>query len=66
MSDTTVGGNDTLIAGTAIAGSTVVNSMWGDAQAMSGSAIGGKDMFVFTDTATQAVGTQNFVEPEPA
>lgn len=64
MFDTARGGNDILIAGTAIAGSTVTNLMWGDAAVMSGSAIAGQDTFVFKDNlaAGQTVGIFNFVE----
>ena len=60
----THGGNDTLVAGTATAGSTVVNDMWGDAQFMSASATAGRDTFVFKDNlaAGQTVGMHNTIE----
>jgi hypothetical protein len=64
MSDSTRGGNDTLIAGTQSGTGTVVNYMWGDAATMAATAKGGQDTFVFKDNiaAGQTVGTQNFVE----
>jgi hypothetical protein len=64
MSGCARGGNDTLVAGTANAGSTVNNFMWGDAAIMSATATGGQDAFVFRDNILthQTVGTFNFVE----
>src|SRR5262249_24479521 len=67
-------GNNTLIAGTATLGSNVTNLMWGNAQIIDGIVINGsndipastnvtlgQDTFIFKDTATQTVGTQNFI-----
>lgn len=48
MSGSAKGGDDTLFAGTAAPGGTVINDMWGDGQ-LSGGAQGGKDLFVFKD-----------------
>src|SRR5262249_47801596 len=45
--------NDTLVAGTATTGGAVSNDMTGN---------GGQDTFVFKDTATQTVGTNNTIE----
>jgi hypothetical protein len=58
-----MGGDDTLVAGTASANSEVVNNMRGDAFQVSGDAIGGQDTFVFKDNvaAGQTVGTFNFI-----
>src|SRR5262249_26354947 len=74
MSDSAHAGNNTLIAGTAAAGSTVINEMWGNAAHIDGIPINGsndipgsskvtlgQDTFIFKDTATQTVGTQNFI-----
>ena len=55
------GGSDTLFAGTAAPGSTVSNDMWGDGQ-LSGCARGGADLFVFKDSGSMTVGTQNTIE----
>ena len=67
-------GNNTLIAGTATAGSIVQNDMWGNAQFIDNIFINGSndipgssnvtlghDTFIFKDTATQTVGTQNSI-----
>src|SRR5262249_27053563 len=57
-------GDDTLVAGTASAG-TVKNTMWGDAQIVDPgvTVTFGHDTFVFQDkvAAGQTVGTQNFI-----
>ena len=55
------GGKDILYAGTAAAGGTVNNVMWGDGL-LSGRAEGGKDQFVFKDDGLMTVGTQNTIE----
>ena len=67
-------GNNTLIAGTATAGSIVQNDMWGNAGFIDNIFINGsnnipgssnvtlgQDTFIFKDTATQTVGTQNSI-----
>jgi hypothetical protein len=67
-------GNNTLIAGTATAGSLVQNEMWGNAGSIDNIPINGSndipgssnvtlghDTFIFKDTATQTVGTQNSI-----
>jgi hypothetical protein len=74
MSDSAHAGNNTLIAGTATANSTVTNDMWGNAQVIDGILINGsndipgssnvtlgQDTFIFKDNvaAGQTVGTQN-------
>ncbi len=63
MSGSAHGGSDILIAGTQTAGSTVFNNMWGDAQSMAATAIGGNDRFVFKDNVKmgQTVGTNNTI-----
>ena len=74
MKDSAHAGDNTLIAGTAAAGSTVSNDMWGNAQIIDGIFINGsndipssskvtlgQDTFIFKDTGTQTVGTQNFI-----
>ncbi|MGO4283227.1 hypothetical protein AB4Y99_03205, partial [Bosea sp. TAB14] len=55
------GGNDTLIAGTAASGSAVSNDMWGDGQ-LSDHARGGADLFLFKDSGSMTVGTNNTIE----
>ena len=55
-------GDNTLIAGTATAGSIVINDMWGNAQTIFDSTVTlGQNTFIFKDTATQTVGTQNSI-----
>ena len=61
MSGSAKGGDDTLFAGTAAPGGTVINDMWGDGQ-LSGGAQGGKDLFVFNDNGSMTVGTNNTIE----
>jgi hypothetical protein len=64
MSDTAKGGNDVLIAGTGdftLNPNAVNNTMYGDAVFMSGLAKGGADTFVFHDSGSMTVGTQNFI-----
>jgi hypothetical protein len=74
MSGSAHAGNNTLTAGTATAGSIVQNDMWGNAQFIDGTFIGGSnnipgssnvtlghDTFIFRDTATQTVGTLNSI-----
>jgi hypothetical protein len=61
MAESAQGGNDVLIAGTAVALAGVINHMWGDGNS-SPSAQGGADHFVFRDTATATVQTENFIE----
>jgi len=64
MSGNAKGGNNVLIAGDADASASVRNDMWGDAQTMLGTAIGGKDTFEFVDNIVQGgtVGTKNYIE----
>ncbi len=59
MSGNAKGGNNVLIAGTKDVGG-VVNDMWGDGH-LSGSARGGRDLFVFADNGGFIVGTQNTI-----
>jgi hypothetical protein len=64
MFDTTKGGDDVLIAGTASMGGTVINDMWGDARdTFSETAKGGADTFMFIDDGNSGatVGTQNTI-----
>jgi hypothetical protein len=61
LSDSCKGGEDILYAGTAAAGGTVSNVMWGDGL-LSGNARGDKDQFVFKDDGAMTVGTQNIIE----
>jgi hypothetical protein len=62
MLDTTKGGNDVLIAGTASMGGSVSNDMWGDARdTFSETAKGGADTFVFSDHDGATVGTDNHI-----
>jgi hypothetical protein len=74
MSGSAHAGNNTLTAGTATAGSIVLNNMWGNAQFIDNIPINGSndipgssnvtlghDTFIFKDTATQTVGTQNSI-----
>jgi hypothetical protein len=61
LSGSAKGGNDTLFAGTAAAGSTVSNDMWGDGQ-LGDRAQSGADQFVFKDDGSTTVGTHNTIE----
>ncbi len=57
LQDNAKGGNDVLIAGTGLG---VLNNMWGDG-ALTESAQGGADLFVFKDSGSMTVGANNAI-----
>ncbi len=61
LSNSAKGGDDIIYAGRSLYVDGVVNDIWGDGQ-LTGSAKGGKDLFVFKDDGSLTVGTQNTIE----